>query len=113
MKLKTKLVSIGAAATMLMLSTAFAWDGAVYGSIVTIDEVANGPGNFDTRIYLAGGPVMCSGSTLTWAYLNVSDPNYSAVVASLMMAKVARSQVTVYTNRDSGGYCHIGYLSIT
>ena len=113
MKPKTKLISVCAAAAMLMLSTAYAWDGAVTGSIVTIDEVANGPGNYDTRIYLGGSPVMCSGSAATWAYLNVSDPNYSAVVASLMMAKVTRSQVTVYTNRDSGGYCHIGYLSIT
>ena len=113
MKLKTKLVSIGAAAMMLVFSAAFAWDGSVTGTIQAIDVVggASNVGNYDIRVSLSGGPLMCAGG-VGWAYINATDPNYQVLAAILMSAKVSGGQVTVLTVRESG-YCHIGYISMT
>lgn len=87
-------------------SPSFAWDGAVAGTIAQID-IADGT-NFGFRVTLSSGPVMCTGGA-TWAYLNDSDSNYKAFIATLLLAKAAGRQVTVYTT-NSGAYCHIGYI---
>jgi hypothetical protein len=95
-------------AGVLATSTALAWDGQVTGVIRGAD-VTDGPA-YAFRIDLQGTPQLC-GSTATWAYVDSTNPNYSAYVAAILAAKAAGEQVTVYTTRDSGtGYCKIGYI---
>lgn len=116
MRVKAKLLSISTAAMILMLSTANAWDGTVQGVIQQIDFVggASGTPNFDVRVSLVGGLTICTGGTGNWGYVNTTDPNYSTIVAALMMAKTSGSKVTLFTLKDPGaGYCHVGYVSIT
>jgi hypothetical protein len=100
-------------ASMLLISQLFApsvslaWDGAVTGVPFEID-VTDG-GNFGFRVYLPSA--MC-GNSYNWAYLNATDSNYSTYVAALLMAKAQGGTVMVYSNKDSNGYCHIGYVSL-
>jgi hypothetical protein len=60
---------------------------AQWGLVVT-------PGNYDFRVYFATGEVICNG--VIWAYLNTADANYSALAASILMAKAVGSPVTLY-----------------
>lgn len=42
------------------------------------------------------------------------SPNYQTYVATLLAAKLAGAQVTVYTTKDAGtGYCRIGYVRVS
>lgn len=100
---------IGAVSTVvfcLVWHPAMAWDGTVAGTISSID--VTGGTNQDFRVYF-GSQAVCGNAT-TWAYLNATDPNYATYVATVLMAKALGATVTVYTNRDAAGYCHIGYL---
>jgi hypothetical protein len=91
----------------LAASPSFAsWDGAVAGTIAQID-VTDGQ-NFGFRVTLSSGPVMCTGGA-TWAYLNEADSNYKVYIATLLLAKAAGKQVTLYTT-NNGVYCHIGHI---
>lgn len=98
---------------LLMFPAAHAWDGAVTGTIQFMDIVggASGTPNYDLRVGLNGGPILCTGG-VGWAYINANDPNYQALTAGLMMAKATGSKVTVFTVKDASGYCHIGYISV-
>jgi hypothetical protein len=95
--------------SICLISSAYAWDGAAVGIPWQI-HITDGP-NFGFRIFLQGGPALC-GNGVNWAYLNSADSNYNTYVASLLMAKAQGTQVQLYTNRDSNGYCHIGYSAM-
>lgn len=103
----------------LTFSTAYAWDGAVSGAILQYDvvtSVGGAPHNFAFRVYLTGRPALCTGNVNgnnTWAYVNSDEANYSALVAAIISAKALGSQVRIYSNIDSSGYCHIGYVMVT
>jgi hypothetical protein len=99
-KVVVALIGIGA------VSSAWAWDGVVSGATVTAIDVTDGT-NLGFRIYL---PATACGNAYNWAYLNTADSNYAVYVSVLLLAKTMGSTVTVYSNRDASGYCHIGYL---
>lgn len=102
----------------LLLSSmvgARAWDGTISGKVTFIDGVggsAGAPGNFDLRVALAGVPETCGMGTPNWAYINANDANYKSLMALLLMARAAANPVTLYTTKDSRGYCQIGYISL-
>jgi len=84
-----------------------AWDGTVSGTLTQVDVTDGAFLGF--RVYF---PIAMCGNTNNFAYLNSADSNYSAYVGALLMAKAQGLTVYVYSNRDSNGYCHIGYISI-
>lgn len=109
MKGRALAIFFGVIALISYSRSSGAWDGVVTGKIVTID-VTNA-GNFAFRVYLQGNPAICS--THTWAYLDDTNANYKVYVSALLMAKATGSNVTLYTNIDSGyGFCRIGYIVV-
>ncbi len=101
--------------TIVLLFTttsAYSWDGAHSGKIVSI-EITGGT-NFGFRVHLEGAPQMC-GSQFTWAYLNEGDSNYNTYVSGLLAAKMSGVNVVIYTNKVTHGsndFCRIGHVSI-
>jgi hypothetical protein len=93
----------------MALSPAYAWDGNAIGVPVRVDVTDGNVYGF--RISLAGYPTLC-GNTDTWAYINLADSNYNTYVATLLAAKAAGSTVQLYTSRDAGNRCHIGYIAV-
>ncbi len=94
------------------LNASAAWDGVVSGGIGTIDVTAGE--NYGFRLTLKGVPKLC-GNSHNWAYLNESDSNYKTFVSVLLAARMSKSPVFVYTNKEklSGNdYCHIGYIGL-
>ena len=85
------------------------WDGATREKITAIEVTAEG--NYAFRVHLSGSPVLC-GNSNKWAYLNKSDSNYETYVSLLTAAKFARSEVTIYANQSSNGFCKIGHITI-
>jgi hypothetical protein len=94
---------------------AFAWDGVVRAKVATVDVVGSAggaPSNYDLRLSLEGGPTMCGASTPNWAYANISDVNYRAMVALMLTAQSTGKSVEVYSYRDAAGYCRVGYIKV-
>lgn len=115
--MKTRFIraTLAACLAAMALSTASAWDGAVNGTIIQLDGLGStggAPGNFDFRIYISGGPLMCTGAAQSgWAYVNSTDANYKALVSMLLTAYVMGKNVTVYSNLVNSE-CQIGYIKI-
>lgn len=87
------------------------WDGATTGTINQIK--VTGADNYGFRVVLEGAPPLC-GNTHTWAYINEADSYYKTYVTVLMAAKMAKTTVTLYANKEilSGNdYCHIGFIT--
>jgi hypothetical protein len=99
---------VALATATLLTAPAMAWDGAVTGSIYRVD-VSDSP-YFTLRVELRGFPTLCTNGT-PWAYVHRSSETFSAFVAALLAAKAAGDSVTLYTTRDSSGYCQLGYIS--
>ena len=78
-------------------------DSAV-GQIATL-YTAQGS-NFGFRVYLAAGAKACSAANAGFAYTNVTDDNYKAYMATLMLAYMLQSPVTIVTEQVNG-FCHI------
>jgi hypothetical protein len=94
------------------ISTAYATSGSSVGQVgvaETIGSAGGAPGNFDFRVYLLGGPVICNGQI--WAYVNSTEANYNAIVANILSARASGASVTLNWNQDGSGYCHISYMS--
>ena|SRR5215469_9798521 len=105
-----RLRALHTAAILLALPvTCFAWSGSATGSVTRIDVTADG--NYGVRVYL-GNQVMCGAGTPQWAYLNDSDSNFNVYVSALLAAKADGDTVILYTDIDSSGNCHIGYISV-
>jgi hypothetical protein len=79
------------------------------GDIETVGSGGGAPGNYDFRVFLTSGGVICNGQN--WAYINTSDANYSALLASILSAKALGSTVTLYTN-PVGAFCQLAYVVI-
>jgi hypothetical protein len=79
------------------------------GSTETVGTSGGAPGNYDFRIWLASGAVICNGQN--WAYVNVSDGNYAAIVASTMTARAMGTTVTIAVTQDALGYCQLSYIA--
>lgn len=88
-----------------------AWDGNIKGVVKSIDVADNN--NYDFRVTLqdnSGASKKSCSQSVTWSYINESDSNYSTYVSVLLAAKMAKNDVTIFTNKDSNGYCKIGYI---
>jgi hypothetical protein len=107
MSVRSKFVSM--AAFLLGLPTvALSWDGAVSGTVSSI-EVNGAAQSF--RITISGISSMC-GNSNNWAYISTGDTNYNAYVAALMSAKALGSTVSIYTTLDASAYCHVGDIVV-
>lgn len=105
-----RLGKIIAIAASMAATPCMAWDGQVTGAITKIDA-SPADGNLGFRVRLAGEPAMCGSSSLPWAYISKSMPNYDASVALIISAYAMGKSVTVYSNIVSG-YCEIGYITV-
>jgi hypothetical protein len=82
------------------------------GNVEIIGSGGGAPGNYDFRVFLTTGGVICNGQN--WAYINTGtagDANYSALVSSVLLAKSLGSTVTLYVN-PVGSYCQLAYMVI-
>jgi hypothetical protein len=93
------------ASLLLASSQVNAWDGAANATISVIEVTSST--NYGFRVYLTGVTALCTGGP-SWAYLLETDSNYKVYVAAALTAKAQGTAVTVYSIRDSSGYCHIG-----
>lgn len=94
-----------------MSFSVYAWDGNIKGVVKSIDVADNN--NYDFRVTLqdsSGVSKKSCSQTVTWSYINESDSNYSTYVSLLLAAKMAKNDVTIFTTKDSKGYCKIGYV---
>lgn len=83
--------------TMLASTPVFAWDGAVSGTINTVEVTAGH--NFGFRISLVGVGTMCTGGGAI-AYLNESDSNYKVYVAALFSASAGQQRDGLLQSRE-------------
>ncbi|MDR7050150.1 hypothetical protein J2X54_002631 [Duganella sp. 3397] len=99
----------------LVNAYAYAYDGSANGKIVRMESAggANAGANFDIRVTLAPGVAACGAGTVDWVYLNTTDYNYKAMLATLMMAQSMDKTVTIYSTKVAGQYCNIGWIHIT
>jgi hypothetical protein len=79
------------------------------GNLEIIGSGGGAPGNYDFRVSLTSGGIICNGQN--WTYINTSEANYSALVASILSAKTLGLTVTLYVD-PVGAYCHLDYLVI-
>ena len=107
--MKKWMTALSAGVCFAACGAAFAWDGSATGQIDLIQGA--GAGGMPFRVVLKNAPALC-GNTLTWAYLDDADGNYKTNASILLTAKAAGSAVALYSNRDSNGYCRIGFLQI-
>src|SRR5712691_11455385 len=109
--LRSLILSAGlGVSTFFCALPAFAWDGVTAGKIAQID--VTGGSNYGFRVTLVGMPPLCTGGA-SWAFLNETDSNYKVYVATLLAAKSADRQLTLYTTNAAGGYCQIGYITVS
>lgn len=93
--------------SIIAAAQSYAWDGVITGAITQID-ITDGS-NYGFRVWLASP--MCANAN-NWAYLNNTDSNYNTYAAALLSAKAQGAIVSVYSNQDANGYCHIQYLAL-
>jgi hypothetical protein len=79
------------------------------GNLDVVGSAGGAPGNYDFRIFLTTNQVICNGQT--WAYINATDANYNALVASILAAKATGGIVTLYVN-PVGAYCQLVFVII-
>ena len=110
--MKKLLISVSVLLTLLSASVS-AWDGTISGVVDHIHVAPNDKHTF--RVQLKDNPVFCDGGT-DWAYISnhtdYKDIGYETVVSALLAAKMAEKTVNVYSNKDSNGYCKIGYVVV-
>lgn len=105
------LLSLLAAATLLIPRPAFAWDGAKTGRVVRIEATAGN--NFAIRVYLDGVDEICGPGSVNWAYINDTASNYQAYVSYIVAARSSGAQLTIYSTAVQtffGRLCEIGYI---
>jgi hypothetical protein len=82
--------------------------GGTVGTITLVGSGTGAPGAYDFRVSLVGNPVICNGQI--WAYINVTDANYSAITASILEAKAMGAPIQLYYTQGSDGYCLIDWM---
>ena len=100
---------------LFLSQSTLAWDGVASGKIKGIDIAP--ADNYAFRVSLSGtdGTLINQCGSHTWAYLNKASSNYEVFVSALLAAKMAQTNVAIYTSKEStsgNDYCHIGYISI-
>ena len=94
------------------LSAAAYADGLVSGQVAIVQTVGSGsgaPGNYDFRVFPVGNPVICNGQN--WAFVNVTDANYQAIVANILAARAMGAAVSLNWTQTSNGYCQIDSIA--
>jgi hypothetical protein len=82
----------------------------IIGPIGTVLVVGSAAGSSqDFRVYLAGNPVICNGQI--WAYVNIADANYNAIVANILAARAMGASITLYWVQQANGYCEISFFN--
>jgi hypothetical protein len=79
------------------------------GSLFTVASSGGAPGNYDFRVYFVGSPVICNGQP--WAYVNIGDANYAAIVANILAARASGATVLLNWTQQANGYCQINFIS--
>jgi hypothetical protein len=79
------------------------------GSFFIVASTGGAPGNYDFRVYFVGSPVICNGQP--WAYININDANYAAIVANALAARTSGTQVSLNWTQQSNGYCQINFMT--
>ncbi|WP_157597672.1 MULTISPECIES: hypothetical protein [unclassified Rhizobacter] len=83
--------------------------------IMVVTANAGAPGNADLRVYLSGVSA-CPGATdPNWAFLNLTDPNYKAVLAAVLTSQTTGKTLVMGTQPVALGggansYCQILYV---
>lgn len=72
----------------------------VVGNTQVVGSGGGAPGNYDLRVFFTSNSVMCDGQA--WAYINIKDSNYSALVASIMFAKTTGETVVLWGHGSRG-----------
>ena len=93
------------------LAQAYTEVQAQIGWVQVLGSAAGAPNSYDVRVYLVGSGAVCG--SYNWAYFNVSDPAYNALLATILSAKTLGSTVLLDTTPDPGtGYCHLAYVTV-
>jgi hypothetical protein len=74
-----------------------------------VASAGGAPGNYDFRVYFVGSPVICNGQP--WAYININDTNYAAIVANALAARTSGAMVSLNWTQQSNGYCQINFMT--
>ena len=82
----------------------------VTGTVGQIEVNAYGS-NGSFRVYTTTVNNMCD-SSVTEAYINIGDPNYSTIVATIVTAKALGSTVVFSSTQQADGTCHLYYLVV-
>jgi hypothetical protein len=82
----------------------------VTGTVGQIEVNAFGS-NGSFRVYTATVNNMCD-SSVTEAYINMADPNYSTIVATIVTAKALGSTVVFSSTQQADGTCHLYYVVV-
>lgn len=96
---------------LLISSNVFAWDGVTTGVISSISVAPNDQRTF--RVKLKDSPKLC-GNNNDWAYIHESEVGFNSVVSTLLAAKFSKTNVTIYSNKNTQDhdYCTIGFLTV-
>ena len=79
------------------------------GSLFTVASGGGAPGNYDFRVYFVGSPVICNGQT--WAYIDINDVNYAAIMANILAARASGATVLLNWTQQANGNCQINFIS--
>jgi len=79
------------------------------GDLFTVASGGGAPGNYDFRVYFVGSPVICNGQP--WAYVNIGDANYAAIMANILAARASGATVLLNWTQQANGYCQINFIS--
>ena len=79
------------------------------GSFFIVASGGGAPGNYDFRVYFVGSPVICNGQP--WAYIDINDVNYAAIVANALAARTSGAMVTLNWTQQPNGYCQINFMT--
>ena len=83
--------------------------------LLVVAGVAGAPGNADLRIWLSTTAPLCAGATdARWAFVNATDSNYKALLATAMLAHANNLTVLISASPGSVGsstYCQLRWIA--
>jgi hypothetical protein len=92
-----------------VLAQSSGYSSGQIGSFFIVASAGGAPGNYDFRVYFVGSPVICNGQP--WAYININDANYAAIVANALAARTSGAMVSLNWTQQSNGYCQINFMT--
>jgi hypothetical protein len=102
--------TVGLLATCLATSSAHADSFQATGKISSV--LVSAPDNSSFRVTLqANGVDPLTGCLYDFAFINTSDGNYQAKVATLLSAQSQKQTVALTISRDASNWCTIGDIN--